>query len=156
MSAYIVSRQHIAFLVTAAIVASESRVNYHSFSFYSRTRSERVTLRSGDRKLAAELANMLWRENIASVSHRYPNESSATLPGPVGENFVFTESDFRARAGAPAPVAVFKSIRCFEYQSCEHPGWRDSDACAFCESLVDAYIERLPGYEAASWGAPGE
>jgi hypothetical protein len=44
-----------------------------------------------------------------------------------------------------------KAISCYEYQSCEHPGWRKSEAHAFCEALRDMAIGCLPGYDDAPW-----
>jgi hypothetical protein len=37
------------------------------------------------------------------------------------------------------------------YQSCEHPGWEESEARKFCQQLTEGAIARLPGYEAAAW-----
>lgn len=97
---------------------------------------------------------MLWRENIASVSARYPNESSATLPGPCNEDFVIRPSNCRNDFGLINPVQVLKSCDCYNYQSCEHEGWMASEAHAFIQALREAAIDALPGYEQAVWGAP--
>jgi hypothetical protein len=89
------------------------------------------------------------------VSHRYPNESSATLPGPIGESFVI-ESHHMSQAVWPEidPVQVIKACDCYEYQSCEHDGWADSEACRFITSLRKGAAHALPGYDGADWGAP--
>jgi hypothetical protein len=107
-----------------------------------------------DFEKAADVANMLWRENIASVSARYPNESSATLPGPVGENFTITPNDISTWDCVASPVQVLKSCDCYEYQSCEHPGWKQSEAKQFIDALRREAWHALPGYDDAEWGSP--
>lgn len=62
------------------------------------------------------IGQMLWDENYASVNHRY----SESEPTP---DYSPTLTD------APlSPIAVLKALDCYEYQSCEHPGWKTSDA----------------------------
>ena len=56
-----------------------------------------------------------------------------------------------ARTRMPSPVAVLKAISCYEYQSCEHPGWHTSEARQFCSVLRDHMISMLPGYDDAQW-----
>lgn len=99
---------------------------------------------------------MLWRENIKSVSHRYPHESSATLPGPRDCEFVITESDFGCVLlwDHFDPAQVLKACDCFEYQSCEHDEWESSEAHAFIQSLRSSAWHALPEYDGAEWGAP--
>lgn len=60
MSAWIVSKTHIDYLVTALIRAE-------------------LTDKSPD-----EAGRMLWRECLASVAWRYPNDGDGGRPGPVG------------------------------------------------------------------------
>ncbi len=151
MSAYIVSKSHIVYLVAAAMSRRLSKQVHYSFSYYHG--EARHELKAGDYQAAADMANMLWMENIKSVSARYPSESSATLPGPVGEDFVVTIADIPGHVEID-PVQVFKSIDCYSYQSCEHDGWRASAAFAFCESLRKAACSSIIGYDDAAWGAP--
>lgn len=149
MSAFIVDKDHIIYLVSAALNYASS---WHgSFSWYHN--GQRGEIRSGDYERAADAANMLWRENIRSVSHRYPNESSATLPGPRGETFEITARDIPHFVRVES-VQVLKSCSCFEYQSCEHDEWEKSEVFAFIQSLKDSAINALPGYDKAKWGAP--
>lgn len=151
MSAYICEKHHITYLVSAAMSRSITR-NY-GFSYYHN--DHRHALPPGDYAAAADLANMLWLENIKSVSHRYPGESSATLPGPIEAESVIESRDFSHwHWDRFDPVQVLKSIACYGYQSCEHPGWEESAAHAFCEALKSHCINSLPGYDAAVWGAP--
>lgn len=150
MSAYICDRDHIIYLVAAAMHKS---VNHRgSFSWYhDRQRSE---LPPGDFDRAADVANMLWQENIKSVSHRYPHESSATLPGPIDEDFVITAKDIPALLADFNPVQILKSCDCYAYQTCEHDEWEQSEAHTFIESLRSSAWHSLPGYDAAEWRAP--
>ncbi len=150
MSAYICDRNHIVYLVSAAL-SRTFRQGGGDFYWYHNGESHRLS--GGDYAYAAEVANMLWRENIKSVSHRYPGESSATLPGPVGEDFVIEADAFPAFSHFD-PLQVLQSIACFSYQTCEHDEWEDSEAFAFCEALKSAAIHALPGYDKTVWGAP--
>jgi hypothetical protein len=154
MSAYIVDKRHIVYLVAAALSSRISNPRLHS-SFTYHCNGKRHGLSLGDFDAAADFANMLWRENIKSVAHRYPNESSATLPGPVDEDFNVRPNDFRREKFSTfEPAQVFKAIDCYEYQSCEHEGWEQSEAFAFCDALRQRTCCAVFGYEDAQWGAP--
>ena len=52
------------------------------------------------------------------------------------------------------PVQVLKSISCYEYQASDHAQWDDHDCAFFLARLKEAAIHRLPGFEAAKYGAP--
>ena len=43
------------------------------------------------------------------------------------------------------------AINCYEYQACEHPGWKASEARSFCEALTARMIHMLPGYGNGPW-----
>ena len=150
MSAYIVDRDHILYLVGAA--ASLSIESHGVFRWFHEW--QRQELRADDFERAADVANMLWRENIASVSARCPHESSAEFPGSCHENFVIEPKDFPASFTEFNPVQVIKACDCYEYQSCEHTGWPTSEAHAFVSALRRAAWQALPGYDNAAWGAP--
>ena len=83
---------------------------------------------------------MLIDENAASVNYRYD------------ENELFVYRYQRPRHTTWSAVELLKTVDCYEYQSCEHPGWAQSQAHAFCESLRARLIGTLPGYDDASWG----
>lgn len=158
MSAYICDKNHFVYLVHAA---THPRLNPHggSFSYYHKTPeglAGRTPVPSGDYQAMIDAAAMLLLENITSVSYRYPGDkSSAKLPGPTGESFDFTPSDFaRMQWHRPEPVQVMKAIACLSYQSCEHPGWQTSEAHSFLRALEQCAIRALPGYDDAEWGAP--
>jgi len=127
VSAFILSHDHIAYLVNAAVTY---RVGYSTG-----TDRQQVT-----RDTAAAVGAALFAENVASVTYRY--------------DFALTVDPYVATNASPPatdPVQVLKAVQCYEYQTCEHPGWLDSAARLFCEHLTSAAIGRLPGYEDAAW-----
>jgi hypothetical protein len=149
MGAYIVDRDLIRYLVSAA---TADGIGDCAFLWHHSGGHEE--LRVADHEREAEVGRMLWTENIASVSHRYPGETTDTLPGPIGETFAYdTHERWR---GTIRPVELLKAIACYCYQTCEHPGWADSSAKAFCEALRHYAIAALPGYREAPWGEPRE
>ena len=159
MSAYIVDRGHVAYLVEAGAARGLAGAREREpLSWYWRgKRREHDPERVGA---------MLWSTNAASVAHRYPDSPADEMPGPCGGPFEYGEHNPPASGmlaimpGMPAvplqtePVQLFKSLACYEYQSCEHPGWEASEARAYCEALRDRAISALPGWDAAEWGAP--
>jgi hypothetical protein len=46
---------------------------------------------------------------------------------------------------------VLAAIAGYEYQACEHDGWRRSETARFCQALRLAMVRRLPGYDQAPW-----
>lgn len=155
MSAYIVNKNHIMFLLAA--MGSRSILGRGSrFSYYWDAKPDcRTEVDSYDPQAMADVGNLLLRENLASVTARYPRESSATLPGPRDHDCEITPADIgRYCYGVVDPVQVLKACDCLEYQSCEHDGWRASEARAVLEALRRAAWHALPGYDGAEWGAP--
>jgi hypothetical protein len=160
MSAYIVEKAHIDYLVTAALACGSS---YDRFRWLHKAAVEQPkdTHERGEpwgpgcveycksvateltTENATEIGQMLWDENRRSVNHRYNDERDDV----AGYTFQRHMADFN-------PVQALKSLSCYEYQSCEHPEWKQSSAYAFCETLRRALCGKLAGYEAAEWGAP--
>lgn len=151
MSAYICDKNHFLYLVAAAL-SPRLVGRYGPFSWFHD--GQRHQLPTGAPERAAEVANMLHLENVRSVSHRYPGDkSSATLPGPIHPEAI-TAADFLGCFETPDLAQLAKAIHCLEYQSCEHPEWKDSEAWAFLDALSGAILHALPGYEDAEWGNP--
>lgn len=150
MSAYIVNKDHILYLVEAAMSPRLNPCHGHFSWFFHSTQS----LYAGDYEGAAKAANMLWHENIKSVAYRYPNDKPEELPGPVGETFEIESHDFSWTGFSIDPVQVLASCDCYEYQSCEHPEWETSQARVFLNALRKHAWRSLPGYEDTTWGAP--
>lgn len=151
MSAFEVSTVHINVLISAALAgniygetlrwyagelphtAPGEMLPDASPADYDRCRRE-VTSEN-----AEQWGAVLHAENRASVNHRY-DEDEIEAP------YAFT-----CYIGQPDPVAILSAIACYEYQSCEHPGWKRSDARAFCEALRAKMVRALPGYDTAPW-----
>lgn len=149
MSAYIVDREHIVYLV-------KSCMNIDGFGWTFKNKYNMADYGTYFDN-ALRVANMLWIENMDSVCFRYPGsvDDPEGLPGPIGEDFIITENDLVFQFHRPFdPVQVLKACQCYAYQTCEHPDWKESEANAFIDALEQFYISRLPGYESAKWGAP--
>lgn len=105
-----------------------------------------------------EVGRMLLRENERSIMYRYPDTATPEgapifdrMPGPIdyagADAYAFPVSSFPM----PDPVHVLKILACFEYQACEHPAWRDSEAYGFCRSITNRLHAMLPGYNTGPW-----
>lgn len=158
MSAFMVGKEHIDALVTAALaIGQEGPLRWFAHPLtdeesalahqvgapwgaegpeIARRLSRYATAEEADR-----IGQMVTRENRLSVNHRY-NESE------VEDIYAY---DGPAQVRSVDPVVILKAIDCYEYQSCEHPGWEASEAFAFCQALRRRMIRRLPGYDDAPW-----
>lgn len=144
MSAYVVDRHHVIYLVKAA-EAWNTQVLW---------RGRWYRLRNANDRLA--VARTLWATNIASVCSFYNMRfDRPQLPGPIGESFRrIDHNDLNLYWPKFDPVQVLKSIACYEYQSCLLPNWELTLAATFCKHLHAHAITLLPGYDKAEWGAP--
>jgi len=153
MSAWIVSRAHIDYLVRAGLELPRFPIRFKSGGDVGTELTAET---------ASELGNLLWQENRASVAYRYPDDAPNRLPGHRVTEYVYPRVSYDPVVSAIAgrvrmdPAIVLKEIDCYEYQSCEHPGWKESAAKDYCESLRAAAVARIPGYEEAPWGIEEE
>ncbi len=83
---------------------------------------------------AGMVGAMLAAENQRSVNYRY-DEHEIEAPYEHGPD-----------ARVYSPLEILVAIQGYEYQSCEHPDWEESEAQRFCAALRLAMITRLPGY----------
>lgn len=151
MSAYMCDRDHIRYLIEAAMGV---RLYGRRHSWIRWRHGEEVKeLRAGDYRMASEVGQMLWDENFASVSYRYDCSDPKQLPGPNNETYIYGEHKIFPRPEID-PAQVLKSCHCYAYQTCEHPGWETSEAKAFIDSLQAGACRSVTGYEDAEWGAP--
>lgn len=135
MSAWIVGRAHIDVLVQGL------------------AESETVTEPGPD-----ELGRILWRENLASVAARYPSDGDGERPGP--NDFRDDDVDtytYRRPRNKIDQGGLLVALACYEYQSCEHPGWATSQAYGWTAQLVGQLKRagaRMPGSGARmeAWG----
>ena len=149
MSAYIVPKSHIDAMLRAAMSTTQHqgytprwRVPMLGNAF-----TQQLDCYTADR-----VGQMLVDENVKSVCHRYGESvTSDNLPGP-SEAYWRTPYAYPLVARrTPTPVEGLKLISAYEYQSCEHPGWNNSEAYNFCEALREFLIPMLPGYNEAPW-----
>lgn len=150
MSAFVVSKQHIQFLVEASTHAGMSSYDRVIRWYHGGADGRLHELTNYDEDRKSEVGAMLWAENVESVRYRYP-DCTDELPGPIDCDFEYGDHVDTLNGRNLDPVAVLKAIDGLEYQSCEHPGWRESEAFAFLEALRVRACRALPGYEDAAW-----
>lgn len=140
MSAYQVSNKHIAILVRAA---SALLPQWHRVFTWGSGPGERIETQYEREQIKDEkqTACMLADENAKSVAFRY-GKAPASVCAP---------SSWPSQSWTPCPVKILMAIKCYEYQSCEHPEWETSSAKRFCDRLRDVAIEALPAYGDARW-----
>ena len=148
MSAYIVSRAHIDALIEVAIRGPRDKQS----RWYA---PRNVALAEAD-----HVGRMLWLENHKSVAYRYPTTIGEDLPSPIGltladiEGYTFSPHGYLNWMNGAHQLSIagaLKAIHCLEYQSCEHPGWGESEAYRFLQDLKHSLIGVLPGYDEADW-----
>ena len=105
------------------------------------------------RVIASEYADILYRENIRSVSARYPSDKRDELPGQIVKPlrmFVTAQDECSPKYRLKA-VSILKMCNGLEYQSCETKNYRTTLAFDLLDSIRRAAIKTLPGYDDAPW-----
>jgi len=92
-----------------------------------------------NRQTADAVGWMLQDTNVESVNFRY------------GEGRDLPRYTYRQPRQQWSMVEILNAINGYEYQTCEHPGWRSSEARVFCEALRQQCIRALPGYDDGPW-----
>lgn len=137
MSAYIVSDKTINAIIYGARTFGRENL-FHGFSPW------------GDADI---IGQALVDENYRSVNYRYdehdePHRYHYPDAGGCGV-LVIVGEDEQYRLGE-----VYGALRCYRYQSCEHPEWPESDVCRWLNALEGAIcrtaLERLG--EEIPWG----
>ena len=142
MSAFVVDKAHINAMIDAGL-----SVHYRPMTWYPKGENRQGSLTEIN---ASEVGQMLLDECVKSVSYRYEDSDLTNLPGRSDVDYLLP-FQYRRFANPPTLIEILKIISCYEYQSCEHPGWEDSEAHAFCQVLRVSTISRLPGYDEAPW-----
>lgn len=129
MSAWQLTGKHIAVMVDASFMTAH-RGEFGDPDTFNR----------------ASLCKMLAKENAESVNYRYNGHA----PVPPVDRF----PEFNRKVLKEYPLMVLlKAIDCYEYQACEHEGWKTSEAKGFCSRLRKALIQNSPEYaNCAGWG----
>ena len=129
MSAFIVSKTHIDSILTAALAY----------------RVEGLT-----RETATDRGRELWLANVASVAHRYPQDREHNEAARrIAEVYVHRQ------VTVPGIVKAAKLIDSLDYQCCELDIWCGSPEHAFLNTIREALLRALPGYESAAWTLEG-
>jgi hypothetical protein len=135
MSAWIVSKKHIDVLVAGAIECG---------GFDHRGKFIVVSEEN-----ASEIGKMLWRENHKSINYRY-GERSRTPAYKYATPFDCMVGMTNGRIVDPALLA--KQVACYNYQTCEHPGWTGSQAHSLIMMIAYHVMHYVEGYGEAPWG----
>lgn len=136
MSAWIVSKDHIDVLVYALLWWNKSPA-----ASYLGAPPELPF--DGD---PSAIGQMLWHENHLSVNYRYSENDETPL-------YEYDGSGLDA-----LNVSHFcKAANCYDYQSCEHPAYDNSESRRLVDALSDAIEAQGFGdghkeYERAPWG----
>jgi hypothetical protein len=133
MSAYLCDPEDFAAL---AQYAKRPRGNFNEFNIFSKKRMGE----NGDPMNVRDIALALASANLASVSHRYPDqEFGGFLNGP--EHLVEFLGQVAVEANKNnAPMtddAAFQVAAKVEYQSCEMPDWIQQDAYWILAGIKD-------------------
>lgn len=139
MSAYLVEKKHIMYLVAAGKYFGRDFKWYHGGNWHGfGIGIDRV----------AEVANMLWQENGKAIQARYGDDGVEGL-----EKITATYCSGKTLTTINL-TDLSKAVNCYVYQSCDPDDWESTEAYAYCQALKDEILRRLPGYEQAQWGAP--
>jgi len=127
MSAYVVSKKHLATIANFAVQhdtwLDDHRATENDYNHIYKT-------------LAAE--------NVRSVCHRYAAEKPETYAS-------FLRPSLKGKTPAIDAVAVVKLCDCLDYQSCETDDWETTPACRLLRRIRDKAVRLIPGYEEAPW-----
>jgi hypothetical protein len=168
MSAFMVNHAHIDALVSLALWGPRGqdvapgrwfRPSWYAQPINARTSGDdlRALHREARIETADAVGQMLAEANARSVRYRYQDADECGMLDGWAEPHepVIYRHALRPSGLRPTAIEGLKIIACFEYQACEHPDWRESEALAFCRALRYALIACLPGYDAAPWEWPG-
>lgn len=142
MSAYIVEKHHIQYILAAI---QSPVICRHDFT-YTRADGEHVRIAKGDFAATAAIGNILWQENARSVNYRYKEAYPADK---------LTARDISLSFDIQ-PLQLLRALDCLEYQSCETPDFADSEAFIIIKRLIKYAYQAIPGYSTSIWGAPAK
>ena len=129
MSAYIVNKKHIDALLTWA-----SRPQYQSPSFYYWQNRQWYFYEDINR-----IGNVLLFENVHSVNYRYNDHDEPP------------EYKWQRYNRPLTALQIIKACDCLDYQSCETPDWKDTEAYEIIQTIRERAINELPGMDDCQW-----
>jgi hypothetical protein len=147
MSVYVLDRDHIRYLVSAATRPSIIGLPPLTWVWgidQTAGTYQSSQLRPSDGKEAAQVAQVLREQNIRSVAYYYRRAHGEPLPGLRGGK-EFWPFKWWSDLDDPAiePAQVVKACQAYAYQCCEDPGWNTSEACAFIRALERSAVDRM-------------
>jgi hypothetical protein len=150
MSAFMVSKEHIDAII--AVIAEGPALSETTVQEWKSSIQYAKILPTNSENPLNDLGSLLVRENLSSIHYRYPDtvRNPENTPGPE-ERYWEKEYVYQRPARVPNVIEAFKINECYEYQACEHPGWKTSEAKKICDKLRAVLILALPGYNAAPW-----
>ena len=93
----------------------------------------------GDHLTAQPIADILKKENIKSVNHRYNEKTRFTKTKFTTDNLVYCNS-----------ADVFQLVNCLMYQSCEHPEYQGSPA-QIIAAMIKEYASQRMKHQSSVW-----
>ena len=150
MSAYLVSRATIDALVAGA--KAQGPGTYFWYAGEAALSCEFANFASDDeaddnqRFNEDTLGRMLWTENLISINARYPDtvDHPEAVPGSLeGDDVAGYTYGPGIKVVNLDPLGVLGVIRGYQYQACEHQGWRNSIAKAFVNDLEARIVRKL-------------
>ena len=99
---------------------------------------------------ATTVARILIAENVKSVCCRYEDAEEESYANEM-QMEVTIKDKYRIDLLAFSHVEMLKLIHCLNYQSCEHPHWRQSLGYRILKALERSLLRDLPGYDEAPW-----
>lgn len=168
MSAWIVSKEHVDLLVTYACrgyrsqYAGDGRAAQWIVENPADTPWTEWTHRDARHEVDVDgetvsgpdyLGRLLWTENVRSIHYRYPDtQDGGTYPGPLdfsaGEAMGYRH---REHGYVLTPLEAIHACDCLDYQSCEHPEWRTSEAYRALQAIRELAIASIEG-DRGPWG----
>jgi hypothetical protein len=143
MSAYMCSERQLTILAAYAVKHCQ-----HALSYEMRREVDGnfELAPGGYNRTIGRVFAMLVSENLASLAYRYPSDKSGEA------TFDAYKVDRKALDERLPAIQVIKLCHHYAYQACEHPGWKDSEACRLVKAIESHAVPTLPGYDDAPWG----
>lgn len=125
MSAFIVSKEHIDYIMTAYQNSENKYYKESDKNYYTNAQAEQD-------------GQMLWAENFLSVNHRYKKSDYA----PVYKFDKIKNINY---------LQTLKFIHCLDYQSCETDNYNQSEAQKLITKMAWDLTCMIPEYENLKW-----
>jgi hypothetical protein len=154
MSAYVVKKEHIDLLAEAAtqVWAQVGALKWYSLGpdqlgeIHWTARQEYY--RDALHMSKDDIGQLLLDENVKSVAYRYNDSSGDDLPGDEVREYHYEPTGLRGEA---TPQQILQACQGYDYQSCEHPKYRSSEAFQLLEAIKSRQIHLLTAGVEGFW-----